>query len=71
MVTYYDPQSCTYPRKLSARIYTIAVESMDIMLLGNFGISFLLSSSVLVAAKYYEKKEGSKEAKKAGYKKMD
>lgn len=41
------------------------VESMDFVLLGNFGISFLLSSSVLMAAKYY-RKDTTK-----GYKKLD
>lgn len=40
---------------LPARIYTIAVESMDWMLLNNFLISCLLSSSVLVAAIYFKK----------------
>lgn len=59
---------CTHwPFDFSARIYTIAVESMDVMLLGNFGVSFLLSSSVLAAAKYYQ----TKDEKKKGYKKLD
>ncbi|GAB0089639.1 Solute carrier family 66 member 3 [Sergentomyia squamirostris] len=36
------------------RIYTILVDSADIMLLMNFTISFVLSSSVFLAAKYYK-----------------
>uniref|UniRef100_A0A1L8DTV7 Solute carrier family 66 member 3 n=1 Tax=Nyssomyia neivai TaxID=330878 RepID=A0A1L8DTV7_9DIPT len=36
------------------RIYTIMVDSADIMLLMNFSISFLLSAAVFLAAKYYK-----------------
>lgn len=39
----------------STRIYTVMVESGDLMLLGNFTISFLLSSSVFLAAYIYKK----------------
>lgn len=39
----------------STRIYTILLDSGDKMLLANFGISTILSSSVLLAAWYYKK----------------
>ena len=39
-----------------ARIYTVYVQSHDWMLLSNFMISTLLSSSVFVAACVYKKK---------------
>uniref|UniRef100_A0A182PB69 F-box/WD repeat-containing protein 7 n=1 Tax=Anopheles epiroticus TaxID=199890 RepID=A0A182PB69_9DIPT len=39
----------------STRIYTIMLDSGDKMLLANFGISTVLSSSVLLAAWYYKK----------------
>ncbi|XP_055688165.1 solute carrier family 66 member 3 [Lutzomyia longipalpis] len=39
------------------RIYTIMVDSADIMLLMNFSISFLLSAAVFLAAKYYKTKK--------------
>ncbi|XP_055531519.1 solute carrier family 66 member 3 [Wyeomyia smithii] len=39
----------------STRIYTILLDSGDRMLLANFGISTILSSSVLLAAWYYKK----------------
>lgn len=60
MTLQCKPVILTVILDLVARIYTISVESMDVMLLGNFGISFLLSSSVLVAAKYYRKEKGYK-----------
>uniref|UniRef100_A0A6B2EED3 Solute carrier family 66 member 3 n=1 Tax=Phlebotomus kandelakii TaxID=1109342 RepID=A0A6B2EED3_9DIPT len=41
----------------ATRIYTIMVESADIMLLMNFSISFLLSASVFLAAKFYKTKK--------------
>ncbi|ETN57944.1 hypothetical protein AND_010492 [Anopheles darlingi] len=39
----------------STRIYTIMLDSGDRMLLANFGVSTILSSSVLLAAWYYKK----------------
>ncbi|XP_058831330.1 solute carrier family 66 member 3 [Topomyia yanbarensis] len=39
----------------STRIYTILLDSGDKMLLANFGISSVLSASVLLAAWYYKK----------------
>lgn len=39
----------------STRIYTILLDSADRMLLANFGISTILSSSVFLAAWYYKK----------------
>ncbi|XP_055629665.1 solute carrier family 66 member 3 [Toxorhynchites rutilus septentrionalis] len=39
----------------STRIYTILLDSADKMLLANFGISTILSSSVFLAAWYYKK----------------
>lgn len=39
----------------STRIYTILLDSADKMLLANFGISTILSASVLLAAWYYKK----------------
>lgn len=39
----------------STRIYTILLDSGDKMLLANFGISTVLSTSVLLAAWYYKK----------------
>ncbi|XP_065076022.1 solute carrier family 66 member 3-like [Ochlerotatus camptorhynchus] len=39
----------------STRIYTILLDSADKMLLANFGISTILSTSVLLAAWYYKK----------------
>lgn len=41
----------------SARIFTVFVDSADLNLLANFTISTFLSSSVLVAAWYYKKKQ--------------
>jgi len=36
-----------------ARVFTIWMDSADILLLGNFVISFLLSSSIMFSVLYY------------------
>lgn len=38
---------------VSARVFTIWMDSADILLLGNFIISVLLSSSIMFSALYY------------------
>lgn len=45
---------------LAARIYTIFIDSADVMLLTNFIVSTLLSSAVWAAVLYYKKPEQPK-----------
>jgi hypothetical protein len=43
-----------------ARIYTILIDSADVMLLTNFVVSTLLSSAVFAAVLYYKKPQNPK-----------
>lgn len=45
---------------VSARIYTILIDSADVMLLTNFIVSTALSSAVFAAVLYYKKPEKPK-----------
>jgi len=47
--------------KISARIFTIYLDSADVTLLTNFAISTFLSSSMMAATIYYKNPKKDKE----------